>query len=369
MDVFEKHNEDYLKSELVQNLTFRDSPLTYKEVNNGKILPFRGDYSSTTWGIGGVIDSEGYFVSESVYKNGWSTFGGYYEYSDYVNVIDKPVIYLGVFFKHWGHFLLDLINRMWIILSDFKFEYVVYLGNEDMDGNYLEFMEMLGVPKEKLLRIDTVTKFKKIIIPELSYVKTSYYTKEYLNMFEKVRNKCMLKHVDEKIRNSKYVYFSRIFYSKGLRAKEFGEKSIEKTFLQNGYLILRPELLSLSEQIIIWNTAKKIVCINGTIPLNVLFSDSNIEVIVLNKTSKPHENLFLVEKIKKADIKYVDIYDKRFTNKDYSLGRGPFLMGITDGFRNFCKLNDYHIVEEPPVERVINILRFKMVALIRMIKK
>lgn len=327
------------------------------------------------WGKGGVVDQSAKYVEESFFKSGWATFGGNYEYDGKVEVIDGKAIYFGYFFKHWGHFLIDLINRMWIILKNYHNEYIVYLGDDDMSGNYLEFMKMLGVPEDKLIRIDKVTRFKEIIIPELSFVVTDYYTKEYIDMFDRVRENCLSVYSQNQSEykkgdyKNKKIYFSRVAYSRGKRAKEFGGEFIERTFKLNGYKILRPEKLSLYEQIYIWNNAETIACINGTIPLNLLFSNGQARVIVLNKTCKKHLNLFLVEKIKNIFVTYVDIYDAKYTNKDYSFGIGPFLMRITNSFRAFCEESGYEVYNENKGKVFLNIIKFKLVKPKNLIKR
>ena len=361
----EKDADSY-KNNMSNNVVRRDTPLEFVTVNNGVVLPRRKDFSDTMWGKGGVVDQSGEFVEESFYKNGWATFGGNYDYDGNVSVIDGSAIYFGYFFKHWGHFLLDMVNRMWIVLKHYHQEYVVYLGDDDMTGNYLEFMKMLGVPEDKLIRIDKATRFNKIIIPELSYVKTDYYTKEYIDMFDKVRENCLSAYPENQIENkNKRIYFSRVAFSRGVRAKEFGGEFAEKTFELNGYKILRPETLSLCEQIYIWNNAETIACINGTIPLNLLFSKGNVKITVLNKSSLLHENLLLVEKIKNIFVTYVDIYDAKHENKDFDLGRGPFLMRITNSFVEYCKDSEYKLSHENKLKVFLNSIRYKLVGILR----
>lgn len=357
------------EDKILDNLVMRETPLGFISVKNAIVLPHRKDYSNTVWGKGGVIDQSGEYVKESFYRNGWVTFGGYYDYDGKVNVINGSAIYLGYFFKHWGHFLKDIINRMWIILEHYHNEYVVYVGDDDISGNYLEFMKMLGVPEDKLIRIDKATKFSEIIIPELSYVITEYYSKEYLDIFDRVRENCLSVYSQNQSEyKNKKIYFTRVAFSQGKRAKEFGEESIKKTFELNGYKILRPETLSLCEQIYIWNNAETIACINGTIPMNLLFSNGQVKVIVLNKTCNKHLNLLLIEKIKNIFVTYVDIYDTKHTNKKFSLGTGPFLMRITNSFTAFCKDSGYELSYENKGKVFLNLIKFKLIVLKNLMK-
>lgn len=364
----EQKTESY-EDKIVDNLVMRETPLGFISVKNGIVLPCLKDCSDTIWGKGGVIDQSGEYVEESFYRNGWASFGGNYDYNEEVSVINGSAIYLGYFFKHWGHFLKDLINRMWIMLKHYHNEYIVYLGDDDIEGNYLEFLKMLGVPEDKLIRISKVTRFNEIIIPELSYVITEYYTKEYLDMFDRVRENCLSVYLQNQNEyKNKKIYLSRAAFSKGIRAKEFGGEFIEKTFEINGYKILRPETLSLCEQIYIWNNAETIACINGTIPMNLLFSNGQVKVTVLNKTCNKHLNLLLIEKIKNIFVTYVDIYDTKHTSKKFSLGAGPFLMRITNSFKTFCEDSGYKVSDENKGKLFLNSIKFKFILLINLLK-
>src|SRR5262249_4046449 len=141
------------------------------------------------WGLGGVVDRHGEIVAESIYDNGWTRFGGSYEFSETkVDYVDEEVVWFGFFFRHLGHFLMDFVGRAWFICSEkYSNHKVVYVtGSQTIDGNYLRFLELLGVSAFDILKIDRPTRFRKIVIPELSYLEGKFYTKEYKKMFDKI---------------------------------------------------------------------------------------------------------------------------------------------------------------------------------------
>lgn len=67
------------------------------------------------------------------------------------------------------------------------------------------------------------------------------------------------------------VYFTRSQFNNAL-SREVGLKVIDSVMRNGGFNILAPEKLSLADQVAIWNYASEIACINGTIPLNVIFN-------------------------------------------------------------------------------------------------
>ena len=266
----------------------KEGKLTVPEYEKGIILPQKQDANGPRWGLGGVCDSDNRFVESSFYDGGWATHGGFYQWND-EEYVDEDVVYVGMFYLHWGHFLIDLTGRMWFlqklakVRSNFK---VAYLGDEEPKGNNLRFFELLGIKEEQLLHITKPTRFKKVYVPEQSFKSCKWYTDEFVEMFDEMYDMAMNSEIDfSKLREVDKVYFTRRKFSKAV-GSEFGEEYFEKCFTENGYTSIAPETLSLDEQIYLWNHASEIACMNGTIPLNVIFSkNKNLKLIVLNKTS------------------------------------------------------------------------------------
>ena len=133
---------DFLRSDKLQVIT----------IKNGLILPAH-ENSSKLWADGGVIDEKGNFVELS--GNGY-IFGGKYDYDEAeVKYVDEEVVFFGPFIKHWGHFICDQIGRLWYIKNNPQKYKIAYCGWNwrqgpgDLDGNYLELLELLGCKKSQ----------------------------------------------------------------------------------------------------------------------------------------------------------------------------------------------------------------------------
>lgn len=227
------------------------------------------------------------------------------------------------------------------------------------------FFELLGIKKENLIKITEPTRVCKIYIPQCSFMKFEYYTEQYLNMFETICERANM--VSQW--SGKNIYFTREAYSHGFKAKDFGLRIITKNFSDNGFICVEPQNLSLEEQISIWNTAKTVSCVNGSIPLNLLFCrNPEVEVVVCNKTSREHENLRIIEAVTNHRVMYIDVFDPKWTNKEFSLGRGPFLCTMTDQFKKYLADRQMKFTCESLFERFYLIIRFNIVRLYRFIK-
>ncbi len=310
------------------------------EVFNGIILPRVETEKGPMWGLGGVCDNNNEYVDLSYYDGGWATHGGKYKW-DKEKYIDCDVVYFGVYFQHWGHFLIDLIGRLWVYAServDTNNLKLAYIGEEEPKGNFLEFFELLGIPEENLIHITEPTRFKKVIVPEFSCKSCEWYSDEYKSIFD-----FMVYKVDEEKYKSvelsklEKVYLSRLSFGKA-RITEFGENKIVEWFESNGFSSFSPEKLTVRDQIYLWNHAKEIACLDGSIPLGVAFCN-NPELIltVLHKTSLEHLNLELFLLMRGCKVDLLDVWYEPFKGYPKNIGAGPFLLHLGVDAKEYSK--------------------------------
>lgn len=307
------------------------------EVEQGIVLPRLFCDNGPSWGLGGVCDSNNEFVELSFYDGGWAKHGGKYDWQQ-EEYIDEEVIYFGVFVKHWGHFLVDLLGRAWYLPKIDEQVKVVYIGEEDPVGNYLEFFELLGIKPEQLLHVTKPTRFRKVIVPQFACRPCIWYTDEYLSTFDYLADKIEKEqYIPASMEKLDKVYFARLNFGKAAQT-EFGEGQIAEWMKVNGYTIISPEKLTLRDQIYIWNHAKEIVCLNGSIPINIMFSkNKNLKLVVMNKTSLIHKNLDLFILMRDCKATFLDVYREPVKGYPKSIGAGPFLLGISEDIKEYSK--------------------------------
>ena len=173
-----------------------DRPLKTEIIEQGVILPSKEDTRSKDkklWAAGGVINTAGEFVPLSELGTLW---GGVYHYDlNDEDRMDEDVLFMGPFIAHWGHFICDEISRLWYYAKhpdkNLKIVYCSWLFGQDISefniyGNYLELLNLIGIKDSQLINITKPTRFRKIIIPEISFVPRQYYTEEYLSLIKTV---------------------------------------------------------------------------------------------------------------------------------------------------------------------------------------
>lgn len=296
-----------------------DRPMEVRQVPRGIVLPQQEAVGGPMWGLGGVCDEAGEFVALSAYDGGWATHGGAYPF-DAPEYVDCDVVYFGPFFKHWGHFLVDLIGRMWYVSRHGPMK-VAYLGEEVPEGNFLECFRLLGLEEEDLIRVTKPTRFRNVTVPEFSCLSCRWYSREYRELFD-----TMIQNAEAQPIPGPKIYFSRLAFGRG---KEVGERQIARWAQANGFTAVAPEKLSVAQQIAIWNNAEEILCLDGSIPISVAFSRSEkLRLTILHKTSLEHLNVELFLLMRPCEVTLLDAYREPFRGYPRNIGAGPFLLEI-----------------------------------------
>lgn len=334
--------------------SFLNQKCSFKEYDNATILPVYKEK-------GGVIDKYGNFIDSSIHDSYWCPFGGFYPYNSYdVDYLNEDIIFLGYFDKQWGHFIIEHIERLWItnIMANANYKYVFLpVNNDKLNGNYQELLTLAGIEHNKLIEIKKPTKFRNILIPDAALNKDKGFNHDYQELIARIINNTSItkQYIDKKI------YLSRTYFKEAQR-KEIGESKIENIFRKNGFLILYPEKMTLQEQISVFQTAKQIVCINGSIPLNAVFAPKNINLIVLNKTSLLHIDLIEACAVSGIEPLYIDVFFEPIPGHPRYLGEGPFWVKTTDYFINYLKHEHYQFSFEKD-NTFINMIKYSMMYL------
>lgn len=297
------------------------------------ILPFR-PWDQYGWtGKGGVIDKDGQYVALSAT---YSFVNGSYPISA-PEYRDEKVVYCGYLVNHWGHFLVDAVNRLWYFLeNDSTVDKYVFILPEnevrELKGNYKEFFVLLGI-WDQIEIINTPITYREVIVPERGYQKGICYIPKYLEVFDTVVKNAP---VDPSWQPHKKIYWSR---SKLPRAKEyeFGFEAADHYFAKNGYHVLYPEEVPLAEMIFYIHHAEIIGSVSGSTPHNCFFAKQGQKLEILERWAFIDDWQVYVNRMKELDVTYIDGHLSLYTVATV----GPFIMGYTDMMEKFSVDNSY----------------------------
>lgn len=299
---------------------FVDKTSGFTIVKHGTILPTKDNSA-----LGGIVDGDGQYIKNSFLHYG---LGKPYTppHSD-VQYSSESVVYAGLFYSVWGHGLTDNLRYLWFLTSDaFKQRFhdlpVVYIswwkgaaGKE----NFIKLLKIMGIDINLMRLVDKPTQFENIILPDESFYCTETtereFTAEYREMIERVRSFAL----KNRTPSAKKIYY---LYGR----KQYGEERLAEYFRSKGYEIIRPETLTLEEQLNVLINCESFAATLGSVSHNLIFLRDNTEVILIPR----HGNYFTfyhaaLDQVHPLKITYVDttlsIYSKRHGPSCYIISR------------------------------------------------
>ena len=93
--------------------------------------------------------------------NGWSKYGGEYKINEAPAEVDEYFVWMGIFVRQWGHFLLDCVNRLWCI-NDNMYKDLKTTNN---------YAKMKGVTTECVRQWALQGKIKSVKIDGVRFIK------------------------------------------------------------------------------------------------------------------------------------------------------------------------------------------------------
>lgn len=286
----------------------------------------------------GVLDKNGVFIKHSL--TFW--FGGPYELKDDQKIINdsRTVVFLGEYDKDtWGHVFVNLLVRFWYCYLNYDNidAYIIIDKNPGQEHNHKPLNDLIKLAglEDKIIYVNSPTRFKKVIVPEPSFTST-YYSDHYWKTIDIIKQNALKQ--DCKIDNyPNKIFLSRSHFKKALTL-EGGLELLDNYFKNNDFTIIYPEEHSIVEMINIMNEAKLCACESGSIAFNGLFGNNDLHLIVIDRLPVfPKGNLITnLSRIKK--ITYIDGNYSIYTT---SVG-GVCMLGFTDELEKFTLDNSYH---------------------------
>jgi hypothetical protein len=247
----------------------------------------------TTQFSGGLINNKTFtLVNEAIHSNGLPCQElqevDVNELSDpRIPVIEHPVLYGGIMFNNFGHFLFESIGRLWAYecikeLDPYILFYAPYGQPKYFEkSNYVfQTLEGLGIPHKRMFFINRLVLIRRIIIPVQKYgyeicKSSDAIIKGFFRQFHFAPKLPKSFEVADKI------YVSRAGLPAGT-GKPVGETLFEKYLESNGYKSFYPELFTLYEQLNLYRRAEKIIfCDGGAIHSCILLPDLKADLAII----------------------------------------------------------------------------------------
>lgn len=307
----------------------------------GTVLPLRKCPEKDVPALmGGVTDSDGVGVSLASVP-GW--IGEGYACSEAECVYDdRTAVYCGCLIRHWGHFLLESITRLWYCLEDFDRDYVLAFVVKEgepcgLTGNYQRFFDLLGLTNDQIVILNKPTRFRRVIVPERSFQYKKFYSEAYKRTLDEVAKHALEKCSHWEKKAEKRVFLSRSRFQKA-RDTEIGIDMLDDYFTRNGYGILYPECTDLGELVCRLRNAQVCASASGTVAHNFIFCKDGQETIIIEREPIVNDAQMSIERIRHLQTTYIDGHVAVYPPFP---GRGPFFFCFTSCFRRFTQEKGY----------------------------
>ena len=242
----------------------------------------------------------------------------------------KTVIYLGFLVTVFGHAFNDNIRKVWFVRTK-ECQNLLRQGvelvyttswNSPLPSVEVEAFELAGVDINNARRIDILTRFDTVIIPDNCVVASDFgrlFNQEYIKLIDLIKSKCLSSIESGRIEK---LYFTRTKLKKN---KDFGERRIEHLFRRKGYTIISPEKYPLITQIRLVSQCSFFASTEGSIAHLTLFCRSGTNVILINKANYLNYHQMMINDFADLNVTYIEAHHSVRVNRRYPWW-GPFFL-------------------------------------------
>jgi hypothetical protein len=254
------------------------------DYKDATIVPEISDMGFFVKNNGSVFDHQGFLVKNSPSRS----YDGEVT-DDMVKEIEPPiancfigksVLYAGPFFPHFGHNILETCGRLWCAdhIPDIPLAWTgshlcTKLGGKNWEA---QVARVLGFQHRESFYITEPTKFKQVLVPDISLKIPEYVSDSYRDY--------MGRWIPRAVKSPhRKVWLSRTALPMD-RGRVVQEKEIERTLEKNGWYIFHPEQYELEHQLDVIGHARHISGFIGTaFHLMVFMKDISAKVTIFDR--------------------------------------------------------------------------------------
>ncbi|MBW4054705.1 MAG: glycosyltransferase family 61 protein [Proteobacteria bacterium] len=210
--------------------------------------------------------------------------------------IRQPVLYGGILYNHFAHFVCECLCRLYAypLVRDID-PYLLFYAPWGLpkyleNGNFVnQVLTGFGIPSEKVVFIDQISKIREIMIPpqEYGYGFLHRPAEIFVEFARSFRFGCK---VPKGFEEADKIFVAR----SGLRkmGSQIGENMFQDYLVKEGYKVFYPERYTLFEQLTVYTRAKRVIFSEGgAIQACILLPDLEAEVAVICRRRDPLRNI------------------------------------------------------------------------------
>jgi hypothetical protein len=216
----------------------------------------------------------------------------------------RVAYYLGYANVHYGHFLLETISRAWA-WRDYKLECVPVFQTPPtrLPPFVRAFFELIPGLSENLEVVAKATRFSRVVVAHPAFVIAHEAFSEFKRLCVGMAERALR---DFPARTEQPLYLSRAGLNPARQRTLLGEERLERFLVQQGFLVVRPETLSVVEQITLMNTHKYIVSPLGSACHTRLFACGATTCLILSG-DRINSNYLLCDRLCQGGSHYANV--------------------------------------------------------------
>jgi capsular polysaccharide biosynthesis protein len=242
-------------------------------------------FISSEKGMGGIYDHKGHYLDSSRHLRRRKDFTRAnpvrMEAARNAPLLPGRYLYLGWFFNHYGHFMLESLSRCWPLTEKPRFDgylYHFHARNPQPSARLFDFLDLLDIPREKLHFITRDIRVEELHIPTQQAVLSRAISPEMLHLYQ-LLGKRAWEREKPPVSPSK-LYLSRRLLPPDMR-HACNEYLLERHFHDQGYQIFHPQLHSPRAQLARFYPSTHLAGLEGSGLHHVLFARAPQETFLL----------------------------------------------------------------------------------------
>ena len=279
-----------------------EQPPALEEIADAIYLP----WSAT--GQWGLFDPSGFIVDNAVDYRGLEKIAKRPIYDINPSKLnynsEENFIYGGTLNHHFGHFITDVLSRLWV-KSVFPKTRILFHSMCGVESSLkIPFISTLfsalGVAPEDIVVLDRPTRIRKLILPAPSLREHAYVHRAFGDMCHDLGTRLSR---GSKFQAGKVLYLSKSQLSAGISGVA-NELDLERELRRQGAEIIYPEQLPLQDQIGIFSGDRVVIASTGS-ALHLSAFASAARVIGLNRDNQVVSTFKCLDLLQRVDARYV----------------------------------------------------------------
>lgn len=228
--------------------------------------------------------------------------------------LTRPTIYGGYLNTHYGHFITEVLSRLWlerpqeqtILFTSLVHSHSgIYSPPDSPLPCFINsLLKALGYPEIIIASPHEtfLVNNAEIIIPWPLFQTRYAIHPQFASLLQKIGEQLVCNNV--KAASNKRIYFARSLLANCLRPL-INEDAIIDVFKQEGFMIVYPETMTIEEQVTIVSTSTIIAGFAGSALHNVALSPFRKKMLILSCEERVNSNFILFQLARDDDVRYV----------------------------------------------------------------